>query len=182
VKAMGVQLMESAAAYGVYGDEGDVAEIVRTLNSAGFKKEHICLMFAPTHPMAEMVRSASVLNVNAGREDGAATAGVIGWLSELGAVVIPTVGFFIRSRVFFNVLVAAGEPPSRCGNSRMLVGLGFPDLDAERFEEKLRHTGFLVYVASPEIARVRWAVELLRGTGANETATLEKRASAGAVA
>jgi hypothetical protein len=180
---MGVQRMEStAAAYGVYGEEGDVAEIVRTLNSAGFQKEDICLMLAPTHPMAEMVRSASVLKVNAGHEESAATAAVIGWLSELGAVVIPTVGFLIRSRAFFNVLVAAGEPPSQCGNSRMLLGLGFANEDAERFEEKLRHAGFLVYVASPEIARVRWAVELLRGTGANETAVLEKRASAGAVA
>jgi hypothetical protein len=64
----------------------------------------------------------------------------------------------------------------------MLVGLGFPDEDAKRFEEKLRRAGFLVYVASPQIARVRWAVELLRGTGANETAALEKRARASAVA
>jgi hypothetical protein len=173
--------MEStAAAYGVYADEVDVAEVVRTLNSAGFQKEDICLMLAPTHPMAEVMRSASVLN--AGYEDGAATAALIGWLSELGAVVIPTVGFFIRARAFFNVLVAAGDAPSLCGNARTLVGLGFPDEDAERFEEKLLQAGFLVYVASPEIARVRWAVELLRGTGSNESAALEKRASAGAVA
>ena len=169
-----------AAAYGVYADEVDVAEVVRTLNRAGFQKEDICVMVAPTHPMAEVVRSASVLN--AGNEDSAATAGLIRWLSELGAVVIPTVGFFIRSRAFFNVLVAATDAPSLCGNSRMLMGLGFPDEDAQRFEEKLRRAGFLVYVASPQIARVRWAVELLRGTGANETAALEKRASAGAVA
>jgi hypothetical protein len=169
-----------AAAYGVYADEVDVAEVVRTLHRAGFPKDDICVVVAPTHPLAEVVRSASVLN--AAQEDSAATTGLMRWLSELGAVVIPTVGFFIRSRPFFNVLVAAGGAPSLCGNSRMLAGLGFPDEDAERFEEKLRRAGFLVYVASPEIARVRWAVELLRGTGANETAALEKQASAGAVA
>jgi hypothetical protein len=170
-----------AAAYGVYADEVDIAEVVRTLDRAGFQKEDICVMVAPTHPMAEVVRSASVLNAG-NNEDSAATAGLIRWLSELGAVVIPTVGFFIRSRAFFNVLVAATDAPSLCGNSRMLAGLGFPDEDARRFEEKLRRAGFLVYVASPQIARVRWAVELLRGTGADETAALEKRATAGAVA
>ncbi len=169
-----------AAAYGVYADEADVAEVVRTLNSAGFTKEDICLILAPAHPMAEMVHSASVLD--AGRENRASTAGLIGWLSEFGAVVIPRVGFFIRSRAFFNVLVAARNAPSLCGNARTLEGLGFPDVDAQRFEEQLQQAGFLVYVASPQIARVRWAVELLRGTGAHETAALEKRTSAGAVA
>lgn len=106
---------------------------------------------------------------------------MIGWLSGLGAVVIPKVGFFIRSRTFLNALVVTRDAPALCG-ARTLAGLGFSDTVAERFEKRLGRAGFLVYVVSQKSARARWAIELLRATGAQETATLERIADAGAVA
>ena len=164
--------MESpTAAYGVYRDNTDVAEVVRTLNGASFDNEDICVLLAATHPIADVVRTASALTAQG--DDGAATTGWIGWLSQLGAVVIPKVGFFIRSREFFSALVASRNAPALCGGARTLVGLGFSEEDAERFEEQMAQAGFMVYVTSPEVARLLWAIELMRATGAEETATLE---------
>jgi hypothetical protein len=173
--------MESpSAAYGVYTDKTDVSEVVRTLNGASFENEDICVLLAPTHPIADVVRSASGLTAQG--DDSAATAGLISWLSHLGAVVIPKVGFFIRSRVFFSALVVSRNAPALCGDSRTLVGLGFSEEDADRFEEQMAHAGFMVYVASEEFARLLWAIELMRATGAEETATLEKEERASAFA
>jgi hypothetical protein len=62
---------------------------------------------------------------------------------------------------------------ARCGSSRSLEGLGFPEGDARRFERQLDEVGALVYVSCSEGARTRWALELLRGTGAQEAGTLE---------
>jgi hypothetical protein len=166
----------TVAAYGVYPTAVELVEVVRTLNGAGFKNEGICLILAPTHPIATFVRDANLLNQE--RETSPVTAGLIGWLSEFGAVVIPSIGFFIRSQPFFHALLLARDAPALCGNSRTLVGLGFPDSDAVRFEARLQQAGFLVYVASPEIAKVNWALQLLRITGAEESATLEKVADA----
>jgi hypothetical protein len=170
----------TAAAYGVYPDAVEVAGVVRTLNGAGFENEHICLMLAPTHPIATIVRDANLLNQE--REASAVTAGLIGWLSEFGAVLIPSIGFFIRSQPFFHALLVARDAPALCGNSQTLVGLGLPDTDAVRFEAQLQQAGFLVYVGSLQIARVQWALELLRITGAEESAVLEREADAAAVA
>lgn len=158
------------ATYGVFPDEVQISEVVRTLNGAGFHNENICLMLAPTNPIAAVVRETSILNAE--REASLATASLIAWLAEFGAVVIPTVGFFIRSQAFFHALVVARDAPAMCGNSRTLVGLGFPEDDAERFEDQLRDAGVLVYVSCPGIARAEWALELLRQTGALETAAL----------
>jgi len=169
-----------SAAYGVYTDKTDVSEVVRTLNSASFENEDICVLLAPTHPIADIVRSASALTARG--DDSAATAGLIGWLSQLGAVVIPKVGFFIRSRAFFNALVVSRNAPALCGDSRTLVGLGFSEEDADRFEERMSRAGFIVYVTSSEGARLLWAIELMRATGAEETATLEKVEGASAFA
>jgi hypothetical protein len=163
--------VNAAAAYGIYSQDVSLTDIVRDLNQAGFENEDICMMLSPTHPIASMLRDASLFNSE--RETSAATAGLIGWLSELGAVLIPTVGFFIRSQAFFHALIVARETPALCGNARTLVGLGFSEEDAERFEDQLVDLGVLVYVSCAEKAKPMWAREVLRHTGAHEAATLE---------
>lgn len=162
----------NAAAYGIYSQDVALTDIVRNLNQAGFENEDICMMLSPGHPIASMVREASLFNV--GKEASAVTAGLIGWLSEFGAVLIPTVGFFIRSQAFFHALMAAREAPAVCGNAKTLVGLGFSQVDAARFEDQLEDLGVLVYVSCAEGAKTLWAREVLRHTGARETATIEE--------
>lgn len=166
------------AAYGIYPHGVDPADVVRTLNAAGFENEAICVVLARAHPIAEILRSARIIAAE-GEENRA--SGSISWLSRLGAVVIPEVAFLIRSQTFLDALVAARHAALH-GGSRTLVGLGFVDTDAERIEKQIKQGRFLVYVCSQENARARWAIELLRATGAEETATVEKVAGAGAAA
>jgi hypothetical protein len=170
----------NSAAYGIYSQDVALTDIVRNLNQAGFENEDICMMLSPGHPIASMVRDASLFNAE--REASAVTAGVIGWLSGFGAVLIPTVGFFIRSQAFFHALMVAREAPALCGNSRTLVGLGFSEDDAERFEDQISQLGVLVYVSCAESAKTLWAREVLRHTGANEASTLEATLSIAATA
>jgi hypothetical protein len=89
-------------------------------------------------------------------------------------VLIPTVGFFIRSQAFFHALMVAREASALCGNARTLVGLGFSEEEAERFEDQLGDLGVLVYVSCAEEAKTVWAREVLRHTGAQEAATLDQ--------
>ncbi len=166
--------LNGAAAYGVYSPNVALTDIVTNLNQAGFENEDICMMLSPGHPIASIVRDASLFNTE--KESTAVTAGLIGWLSEFGAVLIPTVGFFIRSQVFFHALMVAREAPALCGNARTLVGLGFSPEEAERFEGDIEHLGVLVYVACNEQAKTLWAKEVLRHTGALEAATLRDQA------
>jgi hypothetical protein len=167
--------VNAAAAYGLYSQDVAVADVVRNLNQAGFENEDICMMLSPTHPIASMVRDASLFNSE--REASAVTASLIGWLSEFGAVLIPTVGFFIRSQAFFHALMVTREGPALCGNTRTLVGLGFSEEEAEHFEDQISDLGVLVYVSCAEGAKTLWAREVLRHTGAQEAATLEDSAT-----
>jgi hypothetical protein len=170
----------NAAAYGVYSQNVALTEIVANLNQAGFENEDICMMLSPGHPIASIVRDASLFNTES--EANAVTAGLIGWLSGFGAVLIPTVGFFIRSQAFFHALMVVREAPALCGNARTLVGLGFSEDDAERFEDQIGQLGVLVYVSCSESAKTLWAREVLRHTGAHEASTLEASLSAAATA
>jgi hypothetical protein len=158
------------AAYGMYSQSAALNDVVLTLNEAGFMNEDICMMLSPTHPIAAMVREAGF---NSGCETSSVSADLIGWLSKFGAVIIPTVGFFIRSQAYFHALLSSPDAPGLCGNSTSLSGLGFPDNDALRFENQVRQDGVLVYVACLENAKIDWAMQLFRRTGASEAATLE---------
>jgi hypothetical protein len=128
------------------------------------------MMLSPKHPISTIVRDSSAYGFE--RETNAVTAGLIGWLSEFGAVLIPTFGFFIRSRQFFQALVVERDSLAMCGHQGTLAGLGFADEDAERYENQLRDVGVMLYVACSEAALTRWALELLRATGAQEIGLL----------
>jgi hypothetical protein len=71
--------------------------------------------------------------------------------------------------------MVAREAPALCGNARTLVGLGFSEEEAERFEDQIGDLGVMVYVSCGEGAKTLWAREVLRHTGAHEAATLAER-------
>jgi hypothetical protein len=154
----------------MYPQDVALSDIVYTLNRGGFSNEEICMVLSPAHPLATVVRGANLLNAE--REASAMSARMIGWFSEFGAVVIPTIGFFIRSQAYFHSLVVERNSEGLCGGSGTLVGLGFSEDHAERLSRRLGDVGVLVYVSCPESAKAEWAVELLRRTGAREAAGL----------
>jgi hypothetical protein len=164
------------AAYGLFPQDVALPEVVHTLNKAGFDNENICMMLSPTHPIASQVREVSAFNSEC--QSNAVTASLIGWLAEFGAVMIPTVGFFVRSQAFLHALMVAEGSPAFCGNARTLSGLGFSDDEADRFEHQLREVGVLVYVSCEEGPKTIWACEVLRHTGAHEASTLDEKLSA----
>src|SRR6266566_3607454 len=111
------------AAYGMYPRNVALPDVVCALNQAGFQKEDICMVLSPAHPVATVVGDAKLGDVE--REDSATSARMIGWFSEFGAVVIPTVGLFIRSQAFFRALLVEETFPALSRGSRTLMDLGF---------------------------------------------------------
>jgi hypothetical protein len=166
------------AAYGMYPRNVALPEVVYALNRAGFENEDICMVLSPAHPDATVVRDAKVLEP----EDSARSARMIGWFSKFGAVVIPTVGFFIRSQPFFHALLVEQNFPAMSRGSRTLVSLGFSENEAKRLGHQLCDVGAMIYVSCPESGQAHSAIELLRRSGAREAAGvgIERAAEAAA--
>lgn len=165
----------TTAAYGMYPCNAALAEVVGSLNRAGFSNEDICMVLSPAHPAASAMRDARIANPERG--DMTSSARTIGWFSQLGAVVIPTVGFFIRSLSFFHALIS--DHSASGGRSRTFVNLGFSEEDARRLDRQLDDVGALVYVSCPERSRAESAFDLLRRAGAREAATFAAARAAG---
>jgi hypothetical protein len=162
--------LNNPAAYGFYSQDVALREVIGALNQAGFGNEDICVMLSPTHPISTVVRDARILDPE---RKTTLSASMIGWLSKFGAVLIPTVGFFARSQPFFHAMMAGMDSPALCASSRTLMALGFPQFEAERFEDQLHRRGALIYISCAEAAKTNWAIQLLRHTGAKEAAALD---------
>jgi len=158
------------AAYAMYPRNVALPEVVSALNQAGFEKEDICMVLSPAHPVATAAGDATIGDV--AQEQSAVSARMIGWFSELGAVVIPTVGFFLRSQAFFQAVLVEQNLPGFSRGSRTLLGLGFSQDEAKRLGRQLCDVGALVYVSCKESGTADWAIELLRRAGAREAASL----------
>lgn len=168
-----------SAAYGMYSRNVALSEVVSSLNRAGFDKQDICMVLSPGHPVSEVMRDTRMDGVES--EDRA--LGTIGWVSEFGAVVIPTVGLFIRSQAFLRALLIEQSSKSQsCGSGTTLQDLGFPEREASRLSHEISDAGALVYVACLEGSRADKATELMRCTGACEAAAMSGARAAAAAA
>jgi len=163
--------LNASGVYATYPDRVALTEVLQALGRGGFDKESICMLLSPTHPIAAIVRESSTHGFE--REENAVTAGWIGWLSELGAVVIPTFGFFIRSREFFHALVVQRDSVAPCSDTGTLAALGFPEEEAEHLESQVREVGVFLFLACLE-TQTQWALELLRATGAEDSGLLQR--------
>lgn len=154
------------AAYGLYPQTTGLKNVTQALLQGGFEKESICMMLPAEHPIAALVRKASADAVE--EPSNAEAAGLISWLSEFGAVLIPRFGFFIRSQEFCRTLMAGDTP---AGGS--LAALGFPDEKVKSFSNQPGNPGVLLYLSCGEKTKTGSVLELLRGTGAQEAGLLK---------
>lgn len=165
-------IVSASAAYATYRENVPLSDVVGALGHAGLDKESICLLLSPEHPLATIVRESNACAFEEKMKI-EATLRAINWLSELGAVLIPTFGFFIRSRKFFCALGLDRSSISGCGLPGTLVSLGFSQIAAERFESQVKEVGVLMYVECTGVNQTRSALEILRATGADEAGQIE---------
>jgi hypothetical protein len=158
------------AAYGMYSRNVPLPEVVCALNQAGFDKQDICMVLSPAHPDAAAVRDAGLFGDSGGKMS--ASARMIRWFSEFGAVFIPTVGFFLRSEAFFPAVAEDHSSTKLSRGSHTLLSLGFSPEQAKRLGQQLSDIGAMVYVPCKESKKAAGIIDLLRRTGAREAASL----------
>ena len=164
-------ITNGTAAYGMYSRHVALPDVVGALNQAGFTNQDICMVLSPAHPDAAAIHDANVFSAQG--NDTTVTARMIGWFSRFGAVIIPTVGLFVRSHAYLQALLNEQNVPSLSQGCRTLIGLGFSPADAKRLGSRLSDVGALIYVSCRESEKAIGAIELLRRTGAHEAASLE---------
>ncbi len=162
--------MSKRSVFCVVHSRTQAAQIVDGLLSEGFSNHDISGLFPDRdasrnfayekHPTAP-VGAATYLGV------GGLMGGTLGWLAGIGSLAIPSVGPLIVA----GPIVAALSDTAVGGIVGTLIGLGIPEHDARRYEEKVKAGKILLSLDVESEDEVAQAKQVLKAHWARNIAT-----------
>jgi hypothetical protein len=162
---------------GIVESQAQAETIVDSLQAGGFSGNDISALFPDkrgTKDFAHEKNTKAPEGAVAGIAGGGVIGGTIGLLAGIGALAIPGLGPFIAAGPLMAALSGAAAGAAVGGVAGALIGLGIPELEAKRYEGKLRGGNILLaeHVESSEMQKR--AEELLKRGGAQDvTSTSE---------
>jgi hypothetical protein len=135
--------------------------IVDQLRSANFSNNDISVLFPDkdtTRDFAHEKNTKAPEGAVAGASTGGVVGGALGWIVGIGALAIPGVGPFIAAGPIMAALGGAAIGAAAGGIAGGLIGLGIPELEAKRYEGKVKAGNILISVHtedSDEIDRAK---------------------------
>jgi hypothetical protein len=173
-------MAKNIAVFGLYPNRPSLEAAVDALKTAGYRNSDISVLLpesAGSHDLAHEMHSKAPEGASTGAGIGAATGGVLGWLAGIGALAIPGIGPLVAAGPIVAALAGAGAAGVAGGLIGGLVGLGMPEVEAKRYEGKIRGGRILLSVHADDRDWARRAQEILEKTGAEDvTSTTEAAA------
>ena len=98
----------------------------------------------------------------------AVIGGALGWIAGIGALAIPGVGPFIAAGPIMAALSGAAVGAAVGGITGGLIGLGIPEIEAKRYEGKIKECNLLISVHTESSAEIARAKEIFTNAHAHD--------------
>ncbi len=131
--------------------QNEAEYVVSQLQAAGFQNNDISVLFPDqqgTKDFAHEHNTKAPEGAVAGVGAGGVLGGTLGLLAGIGALAIPGLGPFIAAGPLMAALGGAAAGAAVGGVAGALVGMGIPEVEAKRYEGKLRHGNILIAVST----------------------------------
>lgn len=146
-------------------------QIVERLQASGFPSQEISILLPDTegkHDIAHVKASKAPEGATTGAATGGVAGGVIGLLAGIGALAIPGVGPLIAAGPIMAALSGAAIGGTAGGVVGGLIGLGIPEIEAKRYEEKIKAGNYLIAVHTATDDQEDRAKEIFKTAGAED--------------
>jgi len=155
-------------------------QILSRLKDSGFSNNDISVLFpdkATTRDFAHEKHTKAPEGVATGVSTGGVVGGALGWLAGIGALAIPGVGPFIAAGPILAALSGAAVGATVGGIGGGLIGLGIPELEAKRYEDKIKAGNLLLSVHTQDSDEVKAAQRIFKDAGAQDICTTGESAA-----
>lgn len=162
------------AVYCIAKSEQQAESIVDALRIAGFSNNDISVLFPDKHGSKDFAHEHNTKAPEGATTGGVAGMGVgaiLGWVAGIGALAIPGVGPFIAAGPIVAALSGAAIGGATGGIIGALVGLGIPEFEAKRYEEKIRSGNILISVHTEVSDERSRAKSIFENAGAEDIAS-----------
>src|SRR6476660_6284828 len=166
--------MSKTSVFGIVKTRAQAEQLVEFLQSAGFPASEISVLLPDSegkHDIGHVKATKAPEGATTGATTGGVTGGVLGLLAGAGALAIPGVGPFIAAGPIMAALSGAAIGATTGGVVGGLIGLGIPEIEAKRYEGKLRSGNYLIAVYAADGDQEEHAKEIFKDSGAEDIST-----------
>ena len=145
--------------------------IVTSLQSQGFSNNDISVLFPDkdgTKDFAHEHNTKAPEGAIAGVASGGVVGGTLGLLAGIGALAIPGIGPLIAAGPLLAALSGAAAGATIGGITGALVGMGIPEIEAKRYEGKVKGGNILLSVHTETADREKLAKETFKAANADD--------------
>ena len=146
-------------------------QIVEQLKNANFSNNAISALFADkgtSHDFAHEKHTKAPEGAVTGAATGGVIAGALGWIAGIGALAIPGVGPFIAAGPIVAALSGVAIGAAIGGIAGGLIGLGIPEIEAKRYEGKIKEGNILISVHTDNSEQITRAKEIFTQASAQD--------------
>lgn len=168
------------AVFGIYSDTAALEAGLTALRAQGFRHTDVSVLLPEnlgTRDLAHEVNTKAPEGATAGAATGAVAGGVLGWLAGIGALAIPGVGPLLAAGPIVAALAGAGAGGATGGLIGAAAGFGVPEIEAKRYEGRLKEGAILCSVHCDDSDWAGRAEEILKNTGATDVVSASQAAA-----
>ena len=139
----------ATSVYCLATSETQTRTIVENLHRSGFSTDDISVLFpdkGSTKDFAHEKHTKAPEGATTGVSAGGVVGGTLGWLAGVGALAIPGIGPFIAAGPIMAALSGAAIGAGVGGVTGALIGMGIPEIEAKKYEGKLKGGNILIAV------------------------------------
>jgi hypothetical protein len=165
--------MSQTSVFGIVKSHSQAERLVEELQAAGFAASEISVLLPDKegrHDIGHVKATKAPEGATTGATAGGVTGGVLGLLAGIGALAIPGIGPFIAAGPLMAALSGAAIGAGTGGLVGGLVGMGIPEIEAKRYQDKLKRGNYLIAVAADGDEKGR-AKEIFKNVGAEDIST-----------
>jgi len=163
--------MAEKSVFAIINSTSQAEQVVERLQASGFSSSDISVLLPDTHgkhDMGHVKATKAPEGATTGGVAGGLTGGALGLLAGIGALAIPGLGPFIAAGPIMAALGGASVGAATGGLVGALVGMGIPEIEAKRYENKLRDGSYLIAVDADDDDQEDRAKEIFKAAGAEE--------------
>jgi hypothetical protein len=163
--------MSQKSVFCISTSRGQADRIVDQLKNANFSNNDISVLFPDkdtSRDFAHEKNTKAPEGVATGAGTGGVVGGALGWIAGIGALAIPGVGPFIAAGPIIAALSGAAIGATVGGIAGGLIGLGIPEIEAKRYEGKIKKGNLLISVHADNSEEISKAKDIFTNAGAED--------------
>src|SRR5688572_12039273 len=151
--------------------------IIERLEDAGFPLSGISVIYPEpggVRNVGHEKNSKAPEGALTGAAAGGLAGGALGLLAGIGALAIPGLGAFIAAGPIMAALSGAAAGAATGGIVGGLIGLGIPEIEARRYEDRLREGNYLISVHGDTSDELDRAKEIFKAEQGEDISTISE--------